>query len=86
MASSLFGGQSPQPQLQPQQNLRNELPQAVSAIMGMIRGQNPQILLKNLCLKDPQINAFVKSCEGKSPEQIAAQCGVDYGFLRSLIK
>jgi hypothetical protein len=54
--------------------------------MGMIRGQNPQVLLNNLCMKDPQIRDFVKSCEGKSPEQIAAQCGVDYNFLRSLIK
>lgn len=77
MASSLFGGK-PNPQ--------TNLPNAVGAIMGMIRGQNPQILLNNLCMKDPQIRDFVKSCDGKSPEQIAAQCGVDYNFLRSLIK
>ena len=77
MASSLFGGR-PNPQ--------TNLPDAVGTIMGMIRGQNPQVLLNNLCMKDPQIRNFVKSCEGKSPEQIAAQCGVDYNFLRSLIK
>ena len=79
MASSLFGGK--------QQNQQtNSLPNAVGSIMGMIRGQNPHTLLRNLCMKDPQIREFVKSCEGKSPEQIAAQCGVDYNFLRSLIK
>lgn len=78
MASSLFGG-NPQRQT-------NNLPEAVNSIVGMIRGQNPQILLQNLCMKDPQIRNFVNSCQGKTPEQIAAQCGVDYNYLRSLIK
>ena len=78
MGSSLFGGKQQSPQM--------NLPNAVGALMSMVRGQNPQTLLNNLCMKDPQIRDFVKSCEGKTPEQIAAQCGVDYNFLRSLIK
>lgn len=77
MASSIFSGR-------PNQN--GGLEQTVGMIMGMIRGQNPQTLLQNLCSKDPQIADFMKRCQGMTPEQIAAQCGVDINYLRSLIK
>lgn len=65
---------------------RNDLPAMVGGIMGMIRGQNPQRLLQQLCMKDPEIKQFIDNCQGKSPEQIAAECGVDYDFLKSLIR
>lgn len=78
MGSSIFSG-SPTPK-------NGGLEQAVAMIMNMTRGQNPQVLLKNLCSKDPQIANFVSRCQNMTPAQIAAQCGVDYDYLRSLIK
>ena len=77
MASSIFSGKA---------TSSGGLEQSVAAIMNMVRGQNPQTLLKNLCSKDPQIADFIKRCQGMTPEQIAAQCGVDINYLRSLIK
>lgn len=78
MASSIFRGQPNQ------QN--GGLEQMVAMIMNTARGQNPQALLRNLCSKDPQIANFVSRCQNMTPAQIAAQCGVDYDYLRSLIK
>ena len=79
MSSSIFSSGSPTPK-------NGGLEQAVAMIMNMTRGQNPQVLLKNLCSKDPQIANFVSRCQNMTPAQIAAQCGVDYDYLRSLIK
>ncbi len=82
MPSSLFAPRAPRQQ----QNRRNELETAVGSIMGMIRGQNPQKFLQALCMRDPQIRSTVQRWQGMSAEDICAECGVDYGWLRNLIK
>lgn len=79
MSSSLFGAGNPA-------NQQTNFETAASAVMGLIRGKNPQQLLQQLCAKDPQINNFVRHAQGKSPEQLCHELGVDYQMLRRLIK
>lgn len=79
MASSLFGKPNP-PQM-----MNNLMPQQVQQIMSVLKNKNPNALLQQMAAQDPQINAFLQMHKGKSPQQIAKECGVDYNFLMSLI-
>ena len=51
---------------------------------GMLRGKNKRKVLTQLCMKDPNIKAFVQNAQGKSINQVAAECGIDIDFLRSI--
>ena len=55
-------------------------------MMGMLRGQDPQQVARNLMQRNPQFAAFVQQNQGKSIEQIAAENGIDLGFVRDLMK
>lgn len=47
---------------------------------------NPQALYDAMLKNNKQFAEFVKSNEGKTPEQIAQAYGIDPNILRSLIK
>lgn len=61
-----------------------ELHGAIRNMRGMLRGKDKRKVLTQLCMKDPNINAFVQQAQGKSIDQIASECGVDLSFLRSI--
>lgn len=61
-----------------------ELHSAIRNMRGMLKGQDKRKVLTQLCMKNPNINAFVQQAQGKSIDQIASECGVDLSFLRSI--
>lgn len=84
MSSSLFRA-SPATAQQPQEPLQgNDLHSAVRNMRGMLRGKDKRKVLTQLCMKNPNIKAFVQNAQGKSINQVAAECGVDIDFLRSI--
>ena len=83
MSSSLFRA-SPAAAQQPQNLQGNDLHSAVRNMRGMLRGKDKRKVLTQLCMKDTNIKAFVQQAQGKSINQVAAECGIDIDFLRSI--
>jgi hypothetical protein len=54
--------------------------------LGMLRGQDPRQVALQMAQRNPQFAAFLQQHQGKSPEQIAAENGIDMGFVRELMR
>lgn len=52
----------------------------------MMRGQNPQQLVQGFAVRNPQFAEFLRQNQGKSPEQIAQENGIDMGLIREIIR
>lgn len=55
-------------------------------MVGTLRGQNPQQVAQLLAQRNPQFAAFVQQNQGKTVDQIAAENGIDMGFVRELMR
>ena len=55
-------------------------------MVGMLRGQNPQQVALQMAQRNPQFAAFLQQNQGKTPEQIAADYGVDMNLVRELMR
>ena len=69
----------------PQNNplaMMSQLKQMVS----MIRGQDPRQVAQLMAQRNPQFAEFLRQNQGKSPEQIAADYGIDINLVRELIR
>lgn len=58
----------------------------IKALMGMMQGRDPNAVAQMLAQKNPQFAQFLRECQGKTPEQVAQQYGVDLGQLRQMLK
>jgi hypothetical protein len=50
--------------------------------MGMLRG-DPQSMAQQMMRTNPQFAEFVRRNQGKSPDQIAQEHGIDFGAVQS---
>lgn len=48
-------------------------------------GGNPQMLYNKMLQNNPQFAQFIHDNQGKTPEQIAKEHGIDYNSLRKFI-
>lgn len=55
-------------------------------MVGMIKGQNPQQVAQLMAQRNPQFAAFLQQNQGKSPEQIARENGIDMSLVRELLR
>lgn len=55
-------------------------------MVGMLRGQNPQQVAQLMAQRNPQFAAFLQQNQGKSPEQIAQENGIDMSLVRELLR
>ena len=58
----------------------------IRQMVGMLKGQNPQQVAQLMAQRNPQFAAFLQQNQGKTPEQIAAENGIDMGFVRELMR
>ena len=56
----------------------------VSQLKAMAKG-NPSALYSRLMQTNPQFARFVEDNQGKTPEQIAKENGIDYNYLRRFL-
>lgn len=71
--------------MEPTGNIRKMM-QMVGSIKQMMSGQNPDVVMKLFAQKNPQFAQFVKDNQGKSPEQIAKDYGLDWNMVQSFLK
>lgn len=76
MASSLFGNNQGGPMSDPQ-SFVNSLRQMV--------GGNPDAAMASMMRTNPQFADFVQRNRNKTPEQIAADYGIDLGPMRKFL-
>lgn len=69
----------------PMGNMR-QMMQMVGSIKQMMSGQNPDAVMKLFAQKNPQFAQFVKDNQGKSPEQIAKDYGLDWNMVQGFLK
>ena len=55
-------------------------------MVGMIRGQDPRQVAQLMAQRNPQFAKFLRQNQGKSPEQIAADYGIDMNLVRELMR
>ena len=60
--------------------------QTVNNIRRMMNGQNPDSVVQMMARQNPQFAQFLKDNQGKSPEQIAKDYGIDWGMIQGLMK
>lgn len=51
-----------------------------------MRGQNQQQLVQSFAAQNPQFAEFLRQNQGKPPQQIAAERGIDMGLLRQILR
>ena len=72
---------APTPQNNPMA-MMGQIRQTVS----MLRGQDPRQVAQLMAQRNPQFAAFLQQNQGKTPEQIAAENGIDMNFVRELMR
>ena len=55
-------------------------------MVGIIRGQDPRQVAQLMAQRNPQFAEFLRQNQGKSPDQIAADYGIDMNFVRDLMR
>ena len=55
-------------------------------IFQMLKNGNPEQIAINLMQKNPQFKAFMDANQGKSPEQVAQQYGIDINQIMGQFK
>ena len=55
-------------------------------MVGMLRGQDPQRVALQMAQRNTKCAAFLQQNQGKTVEQIAAENGIDMGFVRELMR
>lgn len=55
-------------------------------MVGMIRGQDPRQVAQLMAQRNPQFAEFMRQNQGKSPEQIASDYGIEMGLVRELLR
>lgn len=65
-------------------NQQNNMLNQIANLRQLANG-NPQGLYDQMMKSNPQFKQFVNSNQGKSPEQIAKENGIDLGMLKQLI-
>ena len=77
----LNASRTPTPQSNPMA-MMGQIRQTIS----MLRGQDPRQVAQLMAQRNPQFAAFLQQNQGKPPEQIAAENGIDMNFVRELIR
>ena len=69
----------------PMNNMR-QMMQMVNGIKQMMSGQNPDTVMKLFSQKNPQFAQFLRDNQGKSPQQIAQDYGLDWNMVQNFLK
>ena len=69
----------------PMNNMR-QMMQMVNGIKKMMNGQNPDTVMKLFAQKNPQFAQFLRDNQGKSPQQIAQDYGLDWNMIHGFLK
>ena len=69
----------------PMNNMR-QMMQMVNGIKQMMNGQNPDTVIKMFAQKNPQFAQFLRDNQGKSPQQIAQDYGLDWNMVHGFLK
>ena len=69
----------------PMNNMR-QMMQMVNGIKQMMNGQNPDTVMKLFAQKNPQFAQFLRYNQGKSPQQIAQDYGLDWNMVQGFLK
>ena len=69
----------------PMNNMR-QMMQMVNGIKQMMNGQNPDTVIKMFAQKNPQFSQFLRDNQGKSPQQIAQEYGLDWNMVQGFLK
>lgn len=69
----------------PMNNMR-QMMQTVNGIKQMMNGQTPDTVIKMFAQKNPQFAQFLRDNQGKDPQQIAQEYGLDWNMVQGFLK
>lgn len=70
----------------PQMNRMQSAMQQVNNIKKIMSGKDPNAIMAMLTRQNPQFAQFVQANQGKSPEQIANENGLDWNMVKGFLK
>lgn len=56
----------------------------IAQLVSVLKGKDPEKLIPLLMQRNPHFAQFVQSCKGKTPEQVAAEHGIDLNQFKGL--
>ena len=56
----------------------------IAQLIFALKGKDPEKLIPLLMQRNPQFAQFVQSCKEKTPEQVAAEHGIDLNQFKGL--
>ena len=69
----------------PMNNMR-QMMQMVNGIKQMMNGQNQDTVMKLFSQKNPQFAQFLRDNQGKPPQKIAQDYGLDWNMVHGFLK
>ena len=60
--------------------------QTIGNVKRMMQGGNPNTVMQMMAQQNPQFAKFMQDNQGKSPQQIAKENGLDWGMIQNLMK
>ena len=69
-----------------QMNNMRQMMQMVNGIKQMLDGKNQDPVMKLFAQKNPQFAQFLRDNQGKSPQQIAQEYGLDWSMIQGFLK
>jgi hypothetical protein len=69
----------------PMRNIQGMMGQ-INQLKQLMRGSDPNSVMQMMAQKNPQFAQFMRENQGKTPEQIAKDYGLDWGQLQQMMK
>jgi hypothetical protein len=64
----------------------NQMMAQISQLKQMMRGGNPNAMMQMMAQRNPQFAQFMRDNQGKTPEQVAKDYGLDWGEVQQMLK
>ena len=70
----------------PQQNNNFKNLENIKHVVSILKNGNPEQIAINFMKTNPEFSKFMKSVEGKTPQQFAKENGLDFSKIMEMIK
>ena len=57
----------------------------IRALINMMSGKSPNVVMQLLAQRNPQFRQFMQQCQGKTPEQVCQEYGVDINAVKQML-
>lgn len=57
-----------------------------ASVLKMMQGKDPNAVMQLMAQRNPKFKQFWEHCQGKTPEQVAQEYGIDLNAVKQILK